>query len=109
MILILTCLCFRLAVTYEPNCCKLWNQVSSHLPMLEQRAMLLRILLIKLFRVGLADSTIFQVTASNDQRIDEYFEVLTNCLDEKTFIRDYEKTFPFKEDINTLLSRGIFM
>lgn len=71
--------------------------------------MLLRILLIRLFRVGLANSTIMQVTASNDQRIDEYFEVLTNCLDEKTFIRDYEKTYPFKQDVNSMLSRGVFM
>lgn len=59
--------------------------------------------------MGLANSTIMQVTASNDQRIDEYFEVLTNCLDEKTFIRDYEKTYPFKQDVNSMLSRGVFM
>lgn len=77
--------------------------------MLEDRVTLLRMLIIRLFRVALANPTILEATSSNDKRIDEFFETLTNCLDEKMFIRDYEKTYPFKQDINALLSRGIFM
>ncbi|ODN01545.1 Activating signal cointegrator 1 complex subunit 2, partial [Orchesella cincta] len=98
-----------LAATYEPQCCKLWSKASYHLPSLEERVMVLRMLIIRLYRVTLVSATLQQVSSSNDQRIDEFFEVLTNCLDEKTFIRDYEKAYPFKQDINDLLSRGVFI
>jgi len=50
-----------------------------------------------------------QAESSNDHKVDQFFDSLTNCLEEKILIHDYETLFPFRCDMQNLLIQGIFV
>lgn len=97
-----------MANSYEVNT-KRWGKVVANMRGIEERVSLFRAAMLRLFRAVLATPTILRVESANDTRLDEFFDCFASCLDEKVFIHDYEKAFPFRNDMHSLLSRGIFM
>jgi hypothetical protein len=95
-------------MSYETNT-KLWGKVVAHLQSMEERVNLCRAGMLRLFRAVVANPTILSVESANDRRLDEFFDYFSSCIDEKVFIHDYEKAFPFRSDMQALLSRGIFV
>jgi len=97
-----------MANSYEINS-RRWGKVVANMEGIEKRVSLFRAAMLGLFRAILVTPTILRVESANDTRLDEFFSCFANCLDEKVFIHDYERAFPFKNDMHSLLSRGIFM
>lgn len=98
-----------MSTSYEQNT-KRWGKVVSQLPNLEDTVNLCRAAILRLYRFVLITPTILAIESANDnKRLDEFFEYFSNSIDDIIFIHDYEKSFPFKADMQSLLSKGIFM
>jgi len=96
------------AVSYEITT-RQWGKVVAHIPALQGRVDLWRVGMLRLFRVVVAQPTLLSVESANDKRLDEFFDLFSGCIDEVVFIHDYEKAYPFRQDMQTLLSRGVFV
>jgi hypothetical protein len=97
-----------MAISYDVNT-RVWGRIISLQPNLANSVAMIRSAILKLYRHILVTPTLNSVEAGNDKRLDDYFEIFANSIDEKIFIHDYEKNFPFRVDMGKILSRGIFV
>ncbi|CAG7719051.1 unnamed protein product [Allacma fusca] len=99
----------RLAAAYG-SIVQLFGGVVAQFPTtnIAQRLHVYRQLALKIYRMVLTETTIYATRDSSSTNSgDEFLDCFTSCVDEKVFIYDYTKAYPFLADITYLADQGI--
>lgn len=76
---------FRLSAGYD-NATRLWGQIMARCPEMEKSISLCRLAVLRLYRFILVTPTISEIESSNDKKLDEFFQYLSESIDDMLYV-----------------------